>query len=78
MVMRLYFAHVHHKASCRANNLFAHFLSCSQLFGVSEEAFLRATEDVMLTLIDNIETFIYWPPKNEYPNISHQFDQMGR
>ena len=51
---------------------------CAQLFGVSEEVFIRAADDVMLSLIDNIETFISWPNQYEYPQIANQFDQMGR
>ena len=52
--------------------------SLSHLFGVSEEAFIRATDDVMLSLIDNIDTFIRWPQKQHYRRISQNFDRMGR
>ena len=50
----------------------------SQLFGVSEEAFLRGIKDVMLTFIDNITLFIQWPKKEHYPQIAQEFDAIGR
>ena len=62
----------------KRDNIYQLICSCSLLFGVSEEAFLRATDDVMLTLIDNINTFISWPEKREYSDIAQEFDHMGR
>ena len=50
----------------------------ASLFGVSEEAFIRATDDVILTLIDNIHLFIRWPEQQDYPVIAANFDEMGR
>ena len=51
-------------------------LSC--LFGVSEDAFIRATDDVMLSLLDNIQVFIRWPNKEDYPRIADNFQAVGR
>ena len=48
------------------------------MFGVSEEAFLRAADDVMLSLVDNIHLFIRWPEKQDYPRIAENFQQVGR
>ena len=38
----------------------------AHLCNVSEEAFLRAVNLVMLSLIDNVDYFIHWPEKDDY------------
>ena len=32
----------------------------------------------MMSLIDNIKTFIRWPDKNHYATIASNFDKIGR
>ena len=39
---------------------------------------LRATNDVMMSLIDNIETFIQWPRKEHYPQIAQHFQEAAK
>ena len=50
----------------------------AQLFDVSESAYLQATEDVMMSLIDNMKTFIHWPDKGRYEQLARHFDLIGK
>ena len=70
---------VFHQYTCLMSYVsFLFFGRCAQLFDVSEAAFLQATEDVMLTLIDNVSNFIRWPAKHDYPQLADKFNDIGK
>ena len=52
--------------------------SLSDLFGMSEEKFLRITEHLMNTLIIHIKDFIYWPKRSDYRQIADEFNKIGK
>ena len=47
-------------------------------FGVSEEAFIRSTDDIMELLCEQVNTVIKWPAKDEYEGIASEFDKKRR
>ena len=55
-----------------------HRYRLAHLFGVSEEAFLRITEDVIDALISLIDNFIIWPNENELALYARQYEMVGR
>ena len=57
---------------------FSLLISLADLFGVSEETFLRLTEKLMNTLITHIKDFIYWPKRSHYGYIARKFNEMGK
>ena len=50
----------------------------SQLFGVSEEKFLRWTDVVMDALIANLQQIIRWPKPSEFEEFASEFEKVGR
>ena len=58
--------------------LYLYVFRCAHLFSVAEETFIRCVDEVMEALIDEIGSFIYWPSKDDYPNLASQFDKIGR
>ncbi len=47
-------------------------------FGVSEEAFLRNTEDVMEELVRKSDQVIKWPSADQYQRIAAEYNASGR
>ena len=50
----------------------------AHLFGISEQSFLKVTEQVMDAMIDQIEDFIQWPTEGELALHAREFDRTGR
>ena len=54
------------------------FYRLAHLFGISEESFLKVTEQVMDAMIDQIEDFIRWPTEGELALHAREFDRTGK
>ena len=50
----------------------------AHLFGVSEEAFLRVTDQMMTGLISKIHQIIRWPTAAELDSFADEFEYIGR
>lgn len=50
----------------------------AQIYGISEEAFLRQTTNMMNYLIINIKDIITFPRKEDFAAVAAQFDLQGR
>ena len=50
----------------------------SQLFGVSEDKFLRWTDVVMDALIANSQQIIRWPKPSEFEKFASEFEKVRR
>ena len=58
--------------------IYSLYYRLAHLFGIAEESFLRATEDVMEALLSKIDQLIRWPNAHELPHYAAQFDAIGR
>ena len=52
--------------------------SLAQLFGVTEESFLRQTNRMMNYILLNMKYIVQWPEKKDYPRIAREFNNSGR
>ena len=59
-------------------NIFQFFRRLAHLFGISEEPFIRVTEQVVDALISQISQIISWPQENELALVAAEFDSFGR
>ena len=55
-----------------------YFERLSQLFGVSEDTFLKCTDVVMDALIANLHQIIRWPKPSEFEKFACEFEKVGR
>ena len=56
-----------------------HFLTrLANLFGVSQDVFLRCTDIVMDALVANLHQIITWPKPEEFAKYAEQFEEVGR
>ena len=55
-----------------------YFERLSQLFGVSEDTFLKCTDVVMDALIANLHQIIQWPKPSEFEKFACEFEKVGR
>ena len=53
-------------------------IQLSMEFNVTEDTFLRATQNVMEILRQKASLVIKWPTRAQYPQIAASFDQSGR
>ena len=53
------------------------FRPLSQLFGTSEDTFLKCTDVFMDALIDNFEHIIQWPKPSEFQEFASEFEKVG-
>ena len=53
------------------------FRPLSQLFGVSEDTFLKSTDVVMDALIPNLHHIIRWAKPSEFEEFACQFEKVG-
>ena len=57
---------------------YLYFERLAQLFGVSEETFLKCTDVVMDALIANLHQIIRWPKPCEFEEFASEFEKVGR
>ena len=50
----------------------------ANLFGVSEDVFLKCTNIVMDALVGNLHQIIRWPDPTEFEEYATKFDEIGR
>ena len=50
----------------------------AHLVGLSEEPFLRVTEEVLDAMIDKINEIIRWPEENELNLYADEYNTIGR
>ena len=53
------------------------FRTLSQLFGISEDTFLKCTHVVMDPLIANLHYIIRWAKPSEYEEFASEFEKVG-
>ena len=53
------------------------FRTLSQLFGVSEDTFLKCMDVVMDALIANLHHIIRWPKPSEIEEFAAEFEKVG-
>ena len=54
------------------------FKQLSTIFGVSEECFIRTTDQIMTVMNEKSKQLIKWPAKDEYPGIAAEFDKSHK
>ena len=49
----------------------------SQLFGTTEDTFLKCTDVFMDALIDNFQHIIRWPKPSQFQEFASEFEKVG-